>query len=152
MTVRVHAVAGSIALLLVAAFWSVTVVSELFWSPAAVAAVKRAVLYGIAFLIPALIIAGGSGFALSARRKGELVDVKKARMRLIALNGLLVLAPSAVFLSGKAAAGQFDAAFGTVQAIELAAGALQLILLGRNFRDGLRLAGRLRRGGAHAVA
>ena len=88
MAARVHVVAGSIALLLIAAFWSVTVLCELFWSPAAVAAVKRAILYGVAFLIPALMVAGGSGFALSKGRGGKLIDGKKARMRVMALNGL----------------------------------------------------------------
>jgi hypothetical protein len=144
MKKRVHAFAGSLALLLVALFWSSTIVSELFLSSYAVVAVKRAILYGIAVLIPALIAAGGSGFALSSGRKGTLAAGKKVRMRLIALNGLLVLAPSALFLYARAAAGQFDPAFFVVQAVELAAGAGQLVLLGRNFRDGLRLSGRLR--------
>ena len=151
MAARVHVVAGSIALLLIAAFWSVTVLCELFWSPAAVAAVKRAILYGVAFLIPALMVAGGSGFALSKGRGGKLIDGKKARMRVMALNGLLVLAPSAIFLARRAAAGHFDAAFYAVQTVELAAGAVQLTLLALNLRDGLRLSGRLRKRAAPAA-
>lgn len=66
-------------------------------------------------------------------------------MRLIAANGPLVLTSAAVYLQSKAAAGRLDAGFYVVQVLELAAGAIQLALLGRNFLDGLRLAGRLRR-------
>ena len=152
MKAKVHAFAGSLALLLVAAFWSSTVVSELFLSPHAVVAVKRAILYGIAILIPVLMASGASGFALSKTRKGKLTETKQMRMRFIALNGLLVLAPSAFFLDWKAAAAQFDFAFFVVQGVELVAGAAQLTLLGMNFGDGLRLSGRLRAPSARATA
>lgn len=152
MKARIHAVAGTLALVLVAAFWWSSLVSELFLSAEAVVAVKRAIVYGIVFLIPMLMVAGGSGFALSRARKGNLVATKKVRMRFIALNGLLVLAPSAVFLHGKAAAGQFDLAFIVVQTVELVAGAAQMTLLVWNLRDGLRLSGRLRKHAARTAA
>ena len=60
-------------------------------------------------------------------------------MPLIALNGLLILVPSALFLAAKASAGAFDTAFYAVQTLELAAGAVNIWLLGVNFRDGLRM-------------
>lgn len=145
MKATIHGVAGSLALLLVGSFWLSTVVSELFLPQDAIVAVKRAILYAIAVLIPTLMAAGGSGFALSGRRKGKLTETKKFRMRLIALNGLLVLAPSALFLYLKASAGEFNPVFFVVQAVELVGGAVQLTLLGRNFRDGLRLSGRTRK-------
>jgi hypothetical protein len=72
------------------------------------------------------------------------VDAKKKRMPLIAANGLLVLLPCALLLNHWAAAGSFGAAFYAVQALELAAGALNLTLMGLNMRDGLRLTGRRR--------
>ena len=43
------------------------------------------------------------------------------------------------------AAASFDAAFYTVQAIELLAGAANITFLGLNMRDGLKMKGRLRR-------
>lgn len=144
MKARMHAFAGSLALLMVAAFWCSTVIAEVFLSTDAVVATKRAILFGIALLVPVLMITGGSGFALSGARTGKIFTVKKRRMRLIAMNGMLVLAPSALFLYWRAAAGQFDAAFVTVQSIELLAGAAQLALLGLNARDGLLLSGRMR--------
>ena len=65
-------------------------------------------------------------------------------MPFIAANGLLVLIPSALFLALKARTGQFDLSFYLVQALELAAGATNLTLLGLNMRDGLKMKGRLR--------
>lgn len=52
--------------------------------------------------------------------------------------------PCAIVLNRWAAAGSFDTAFYTVQAIELVAGAANLALMGLNAGDGLRMAGRLR--------
>jgi hypothetical protein len=144
MSAPVHGVAGSVALLLAASFWLATAVAELFLSANAVVTIKTAILYTIPILIASLVVAGGSGFALSRRRKGRLIETKKGRMRLIAVNGLLVLVPSAVLLHARAAEGQFDMTFFGVQVIELAAGAVQITLLARNLRDGLRLSGRLR--------
>jgi hypothetical protein len=64
---------------------------------------------------------------------------------LIAANGLLILIPAALFLASKARHGEFDTAFYSVQAIELIAGAANIMLLALNMRDGLRMTGRLRR-------
>ena len=96
-------------------------------------------------LIPALMAAGASGFALSKGRRAGLVGAKVKRMPLIAANGILVLIPSALFLAHKAAAAEFDNTFYAVQALELAAGAANIALLGLNMRDGLKMKGRLRR-------
>lgn len=152
MKARLHALAGGLALLLVALFWLSTVVAELFLEPAAVAAVKRGVLYGVGVLIPLLILSGASGVRLDKGRGGRLGRAKLRRMRLIAVNGACVLLPSAVYLERKAALGVYDGAFAAVQIAELAAGLLQLILLGLNVRDGLRLSGRLRTSGVSATA
>ena len=89
---------------------------------------------------------GGTGFALARPRKGNIIEAKKKRMPLIAANGLLVMIPSALFLYTKAASQEFDSAFYVVQAIELGVGLVQLTLMGRNFRDGLRLTGKWRSG------
>lgn len=142
MKARLHAFCGGLALLCVAAFWSATVASELFGDAAAIVAVKRAILYAMAVLIPAMAAAGASGFRLAAGRGGRLVERKKKRMPFIAANGLLILLPSALFLHAKAVAGEFDAAFYAVQGLELLAGGINLALLGLNLRDGLALARR----------
>jgi hypothetical protein len=140
----IHAIAGTAAMLTIATFWTSTLISELFLDYTAVAAVKHAIVYGLFLLVPFLAATGGSGFSLSQMRKGLLVDQKKKRMAVIAANGLLVLIPAALFLNSKAAAGEFDAMFYSVQFVELIVGVVQLTLMRMNFRDGLRLAGKLR--------
>jgi hypothetical protein len=142
---QVHRIAGLLAPLCVLTFFFSTILVELFGSPAAVARVKSLVVTpGLWIMIPAMAAAGGSGMLLARSRKGRLVEAKKRRMQLIAANGLLVLVPCAIVLDRWAAAGAFGTTFLVVQAAELAAGAANLALMGLNFRDGLRMAGRLR--------
>jgi ferredoxin-NADP reductase len=135
----IHPVAGALALLTIAIFWLSTALSEIFASEATVIAVKTAIPWGFLLLVPALAATGGSGFALAKGQQRGLLGAKFRRMPFIAGNGILILIPSALFLASKARAGEFDAAFYTVQALELVAGAANLTLLGLNMRDGLKL-------------
>lgn len=144
MSKFLHPVAGAIAILTIATFWLSTALSELFASPAIVTHVKTSIPWGLLVLVPALAATSGPGFSLAKGRKSGLVTAKKRRMPLIAANGLMVLIPSALFLASKAKAAEFDSLFYAVQALELLAGAANLVLLGLNMRDGLRLKGRLR--------
>ena len=114
----------------IATFWLSTALTELFSSQAIVTAVKTAIPWGFLLLIPALMAAGGSGFALAKGRRGGLVGAKSKRMPLIAANGILILVPSALFLASKARVAEFDTGFYAVQAFELAAGAVNIALLG----------------------
>ncbi len=135
----IHPVAGLIALLTIATFWLSTVISELFLSEAAVVAVKTTLPWGFLLLVPALAAAGGSGFFLSHGQRTGLVGAKLKRMPFIAANGLLILIPAALFLASKARAGEFDAVFYGMQAVELIAGATNITLLGLGMRDGMKL-------------
>lgn len=148
----IHAAGAVIAMACIATFWIATVVSELFLSAEAVAHVKHSVAWALLALVPALIATGASGHFLAAARPGKVSARKLARMRLIAGNGLFVLAPAAVFLAHKASSRQFDAVFVAVQVLELAAGAVNLWLMALNARDGLRLSGRFRRDAGEAAA
>ena len=140
----IHPVAGALALLTIATFWLSTVFAELFGSYTVVAAVKTTIPWGFLVLIPALAAAGGSGLKLAQGDRSGLVGAKFNRMPFIAANGVLILIPSALYLASKARAGAFDASFYAAQALELAAGAVNITLLTLNMRDGLRLKGWLR--------
>ncbi len=151
MSGRVHLIAGILALLCIASFFVSTLVTELFGTHAAVAQLKAIIVNpGLWIMVPLMAAAGGSGMVIAKSRQGRLVAAKKKRMPFIAANGLLVLVPCAIALNHWAAAGSFGPAFYGVQAIELIAGAANLVLMGFNARDGLRLAGRLRAQGAAA--
>ncbi|EIJ44238.1 hypothetical protein BegalDRAFT_3422 [Beggiatoa alba B18LD] len=132
---KIHAIAGSLALCLIASFWVATLGAESFGSAETVIQVKLWVLYGIGLLIPCIIMAGATGVSFKQARAQH----KLKRMPLIAMNGIFVLIPCAYFLYTKAFAGEFDAVFWLVQAVELVAGVVNITLLGLNLRDGLRL-------------
>lgn len=143
MKTRIHAIAGVIGFLTILTFWTSTVLSELFASYQAIAAVKGMILTGMFVLIPAMAIAGGSGMSMGKNRTDARATAKKKRMPLIAANGLIVLLPSAFFLASKSAAGAFDSWFYAVQGLELIAGAANLAMMGLNIRDGLTMTGRI---------
>lgn len=140
----IHPVAGVVSIFTIAVLWMATAFSELFGTREAIVAVKSAIPWGILLLIPVLAATGGSGVILAKGRRGGLIDAKIKRMPIIAANGALVLVPAALFLAAKARSAEFDAAFYGVQALELLAGAVNLMLLGLNMRDGLRMKGRFR--------
>ena len=137
-----HPIAGTLALSIILSFWLSTLWSEVFAGEQAITAVKTSIPWGFFLLVPALAAAGGSGIRLSRRMRGPLIDAKRKRMPVIAANGLLILMPSALYLSFKAQSGAFDTSFYAVQAIELIAGAVNIALLGLNMRDGIRLSRR----------
>lgn len=148
MKTRIHAIAGGVGFLMILLFWTSTAISELFANQETIAAVKALILKGMFILIPAMVIAGGSGTMMGKNRSDALAGAKKKRMPIIAANGLLILLPAAWFLAGKAAAGEFDIIFYTVQAVELIGGAANLTMMGLNIRDGLTMTGRI--GGSRA--
>lgn len=142
---KVHLAAGFLATLTIALFFLSTAFVESLGSHEAVAHVKSLIVTpGLFVLVPAIAVTGGTGFVLSRGWQGALVARKKRRMPFIAGNGLLILAPAAIFLDQWAAAGAFDTRFYLVQAVELIAGGTNLTLMGLNIRDGLTLSGRLR--------
>lgn len=141
---KIHPYAGGLALLLVLSFWLSTVVSEASGDHALVATVKTVILYAMALLIPAMAMVGASGMVMGTRSSDPAVARKRQRMPLIAANGLLVLVPSAVFLQARAVAGDFSNDFILVQGLELMAGAMNILLLYLNMKDGLEIAARRR--------
>lgn len=142
MKVKIHAIAGTLALLTIATFWTSTILTELFGTHAQIATLKMGVLWGMLVLFPAMATTGATGAALGKRVRLPQVAAKSKRMKIIAANGLLVLLPSAVFLAIRAQNGQFDTPFYTVQAVELLAGVVNISLLGRNMKDGLAIRAR----------
>ena len=142
---RIHAIAGMLAFVIILMFLSSSLAAELWGSADAIASVKQTIAWALLVLVPALIATGASGFAMAGPSPKGVLAGKLKRMRLIAGNGILVLVPAVLFLAWKAAQGEFDAAFTTVQIVEFVAGSLNLVLMGLNIRDGLRMTRRLRR-------
>ena len=135
---KLHPITGALALVTIGGFWLATAATELTGHLPAIIAVKTAIPWGFLWLVPLMIAAGASGAAHGHR--SPWAKRKTARMRVAAINGIAVLVPSALFLASQARSGQFGAAFYTVQALELIAGATNITLLALNMRDGLRRA------------
>lgn len=142
MISRIHLVAAIVATLSIVSFFTATLFVELFGSVESIAEVKRLIVSpGLFILIPAMAITGGSGFVSAKGMRGGLIANKLKRMPFIVANGILVLVPCAIFLNQWASVGLFDMRFYVVQGVELVAGAINLILMGLNIRDGLRMKG-----------
>jgi hypothetical protein len=144
LTGVLHLTGSVSASFLIASFWLATITAELLLDATAVLFVKRAILGGVALLVPALVVTGATGRLLAGRAPAGLAAKKLARTKVIAATGLLVLVPCAVVLARLAERGAFGAPFYGVQALELAAGASNLVLMLKNAREGLILSGRLR--------
>ena len=116
MKQKIHFIAGILATLTIATFYTSTIIVELFGTQEAVATVKSLILFpGLFFLVPAIAVTGGTGFVLSKSRTGSLVQVKQKRMPFIGANGLLILIPCAIFLDSWASSSRFDIMFYIVQ-------------------------------------
>ena len=139
---RVHLAAALTATAIILTFWVSTVTVELFGSADDIVAVKRAIAWALIALVPALATAGATGFRLAGAASHPRILAKKRRMPVIAGIGLLVLAPSALYLAAAGSAGDMGPRFALVQAVELLAGGTNLTLMALNIRDGLRMSGR----------
>ncbi|NLH82191.1 MAG: hypothetical protein GX458_15290 [Phyllobacteriaceae bacterium] len=140
-----HAASGAVGLATIVVFMATTITVEILADPATIATAKRGIAWGLCLLLPALVTAGLTGMRLSGGAEAGIAGRKMARMRIVAPNGVLVLVPAALFLAGRAAAGAFDGVFYAVQAVELIAGTVNVVLLSLNFRDGLAMAAKRRR-------
>jgi hypothetical protein len=136
---------GFLAMMMIVSFFFSSIIVELVGDEQAVALVKQMIVYGLFILIPAMAITGILGRAVTGARQGRLIKTKMKRMIVVAVNGIVILIPCAIALNNLAASGQFGPTFYTIQGIELSAGAVNIILIGLNMRDGLLLTGRLRK-------
>lgn len=136
----VHCLAGTLAFLLIATFFTSSVIVDLFGDGVQIAVVKQFILYGVGLLIPAMMATGISAAKLYPGKAKGVLATKQLRMKFAAANGLFILLPAAVVLAQWSAAGQFDTWFWRLQGLELIAGAINATMLGLNIRDGVRLA------------
>ena len=135
-----HKIASLGALGLIGTFFLSTVTVELFGSYEAVAVVKRSIWYGIFILIPMMAVAGITGNLLAQGKTNPLINGKKRRMPLIALNGMVVLVPAAYWLDTLASKGAFGPVFYLLQGVELLFGGMNIYLMTKSVTAGKKLA------------
>lgn len=140
----IHLIAGIVATLTIATFFTATVIAELFGTAQEIVFVKNLIVTpGLFILIPAIALTGMTGFKLSQTHQGKLIAVKQIRMMFIAANGLMILLPAALHLQHLAGLGTYNTLFYLIQGVELLAGAVNLVLMSLNIRDGLRFSGKI---------
>lgn len=146
-----HRYAGAFALAILFVFQTSTLIGETLLSHAGLVVVKDAIVWGLAPLIACLATAGITGNAIARKPLAGLVQKKANRMKLAAANGLIILVPAALWLDRAVNLGDMGAGFYVVQALEIAAGLVNVTLLGLNMRDGLLMT-RKKRAMAKAAA
>lgn len=134
---KAHKIFAIIAFVTIATFWVSTLIIELFFDYHTVAFLKSLIVFpGLFILIISIAITAITGNIITKKsKKEELIAVKKKRMPIIAINGILILIPCAIYLNILASSATFDSVFYSVQAIELLAGATNIILMFLNIRD-----------------
>ncbi|WP_440889443.1 hypothetical protein [Vibrio sp. WZ-1] len=130
-----HRISSISAYLLIMSFFTSTVLVELFGDQHAILAVKIYIFYAIWAVVPLMATAGITGAKMAPNATKGPLAAKKKRMPFVAMNGVLVLIPAAIYLQSLAASGQFDTTFYIVQIVELIAGFTNLTLMTLNIRD-----------------
>jgi hypothetical protein len=141
LVVRVHLCAAVGALILITVFLISAAVAELAGDAGEVRVVRLAIAWALPVLIGCLVTAALTGRRLAGRSGAAVVRRKQRRMQVVAAAGVLVLVPSAILLAVARPGGGGTVA---LEIIELMAGAVNLTLLGLNFRDGRGLTRRRR--------
>ena len=143
MKSKIHKIASLVATVCIATFFTSTLLVEAVGSEDMIAFVKSLIVMpGIFILVLAMAITGATGFALAKERKGRVVEAKRKRMLIIAVIGIFILLPAAIYLNSWVAEGMFDTKFYILQAIELVAGAINLTLMVKSMKDGKKLVGK----------
>jgi hypothetical protein len=136
----IHRAAAITATLCVATFFSSTLLVELFGSIEAIRQVKSLIVFpGLFILVPAIALTGATGLSLAKQHSGRIINRKKKRMPFIAINGVFILIPAAIFLNQWATEGNWNTQFYVLQAAELIAGAVNLVLMAMNIIDGKKI-------------
>ncbi len=130
-----HRITSISAYLLIMSFFTSTVAVELFGDHHTTLVVKTYISYAIWAVVPLIAAAGITGSKMAPNVKKGPLAAKKKRMPFVAMNGILILVPAAIYLQHLAASNQFDTTFYIVQLVELLAGFTNLTLMTLNIRD-----------------
>lgn len=142
--VKLHLAATAVATLTIFSFFSFSLIAEIIGTPEFIRQVKTGILYSLPLLLVAMPALALSGKKLAGASTHPMILKKLNRMKMMAANGLMLVS-LAIYLYYHAVYKSIDSTFFIIQMIELTLGACNLLLIGLNVRDGLRLSGRLSR-------
>ena len=141
LLVGLHVTATGVATLVIATFFISSLLAELSGDLNGIKLVKRCILYALPILILAMPTLAITGSKLAGNTSTKYVKRKKRRMKLVMLQGLLLIG-LAVFLYYQSHMKSINDTFLIAQSAELIFGLINLTLIGLNAKDGLALSGR----------
>lgn len=144
MIYKIHKLFAFISFFIILIFFTSTLFVEVFFDYKTITQLKALIVCpGLFILLPSIAITAISGNIIAKRSKNsELIKIKKKRMPFIAIIGVFVLIPCAIYLNYLATENLFDTTFFIVQSLELLAGAINLSLMFLNIKDSKRLSTR----------
>jgi hypothetical protein len=143
--VIIHAGASALALFTVVTFFTSTLITEISGNVEQIASLKENIFFALPLMLIAMPMVGLSGKKLAGKSNSPLVQRKLNRMKLIAINGL-ILVTLATLLYIRSRDLQLDNTFYLLQGLELLLGAVNIGLMVMSVRDGMLLSGRLKKG------
>jgi hypothetical protein len=140
----VHLTATAVATITIGSFLTFSVLAELLGELEFIRFVKLNIVRSLPVLLIAMPALGISGVKLAGKSKNPLVITKLKRMKIIGLNGILLIL-LALFLFYRIKNHGMDTLFLMAQVVELLLGGINLILIGLNLKAGLELSGKLKK-------
>lgn len=136
--IRIHIITTAIALTTISSFFSFSLIAEIIGENLFIKKVKTGILYCLPILVFTMPLLGITGKKLAKKSKSNIITKKMARMKLIVINGILLIF-IAIYLYYKAIYDYIDDTFFYFQILELVLGLFNLILIGLNIKSGRKL-------------
>ncbi len=139
---KAHIGATIVAAITIITFFSLSLVAEIKGDISFIQRIKALILYALPILVVTMPVLKFTGDKLAAKSKSPMVLAKKKRMKLIGINGM-VLISMAVFLYYRSHYQSIDQLFLIAQMMEFGFGLGNLTLIALSAKDGRQLSGRL---------
>jgi hypothetical protein len=141
--VKIHLTAAITATLTILSFILSSALAEISREETIIKNVKKIIFFTVPLLLVIMPTLGISGNKLTGKSRNPIVLAKKKRMKLIFINGMMLIGLAA-FLYYRSLHQGIDNVFLIFQIAEFAFGIINLFLISMNIKDGLRLSGRLK--------
>ncbi|MDF9800169.1 hypothetical protein OKW21_005432 [Catalinimonas alkaloidigena] len=135
---QIHCIMAVLAMLTIVSFFASSLVAELSGNEAIIIKVKTYIFYALLLMIIFMPALGLSGKLLAGKSHHLLIQQKMRRVKLIVLNGI-VLVSLAILLYIRASNANIDDIFQALQLTELLLGGMNIYLMSLMIRDGLKL-------------
>lgn len=141
---KIHKVSGILALLVISSFFLSSLYGEINGSHSIILSIKTYIVFTIPIMLILMPTCAITGKKIAGKSKSLVVKSKNKRVKFIALNGIILIT-LAIVLYQRAANGEIDNTFLTIQIVEFVFGFTNIIMLGLMIRDGRILTGKIKK-------